>query len=164
MKSKLLHDNTCTTCICRVGSGVARFLRWGLVPLLHSGFHNRRGHLRLFGAGRHFRLFGRNFLNQVKIDVLSSQLKCTWFGDEIPFHPVHHFANNDSVRSVLEVQPYRVDTQEAYYVTAAKSTRADIDQVCKAQDHLDSNQQAQLLEILRAHEKLFDGTLGPWKD
>jgi len=39
-------------------------------------------------------IFGRNFLNQVKIDVLSSQLKCTWFGDEIAFHPANHFANN----------------------------------------------------------------------
>lgn len=62
--------------------------------------------------------------------------------------------------NVLEVQPYRVDTQEASYVTAAKSTRADVDQVCRAQDHLDSNQQAQLLEVLRTHVKLFDGTLG----
>ena len=64
-------------------------------------------------------ILGRNFLNQAKIDVLSSQLKCTWFDDSIPFHPANHFSNNEAVRSVLEVQPYRVDTQESYHVTAA---------------------------------------------
>ncbi len=105
-------------------------------------------------------ILGRNFWNQVKIDVLLSQLHCTWFDDKIPFHPANHFADNDAVRNVLEVRPFRVDTQEANYLAAAKSTRADIDKVCRAQEHIDPSQKLELLQVLRAHEKLFDGSLG----
>jgi len=105
-------------------------------------------------------IFGRNFLNQVKIDVLSSQLKCTWYDDEISFHPPHHFSDNEAVRTVLEVQPFRVDKQESNHVTATKSTVADVEQVCRAQVHLLDSQKLELLQVLRAHDKLFDGTLG----
>ncbi len=51
-------------------------------------------------------ILGRIFLNQVKVDVLSSHLKCTLFDNEIPFHTPNHFADNEAVRTVLVVQPF----------------------------------------------------------
>lgn len=105
-------------------------------------------------------IFGRNFLNQVQIDVLSSQLKCKWFDDEIPFHSPHYFMDNEAVRKILEVQPVRIDLQESFHITAAKSTFADINVVCQAQKHLTDEQQQHLLHVLKANAKLFDGSLG----
>ena len=32
-------------------------------------------------------IFGRHFLNQENIDVISSKLKRSWYGDEILFQP-----------------------------------------------------------------------------
>ncbi len=82
-----------------------------------------------------------------------------WFVDEIPFHPPHHFSDNEAVWSALEGQLVRVDKQESNYVTATKSTFADIEQVCRAQVHLVDSQNLELLQVLRAHDKFFDGSL-----
>jgi len=105
-------------------------------------------------------IFGWSFLNQVQIDVLSSQLKCTWFGDEIAFHLPTYFRHNNAVRSILEVPPYSVKTQAESHVVATKSSFADINDICVQQEHLTEQQRKELASVLCKHTKLFNGTVG----
>ena len=46
----------------------------------------------------------------------------------------------------------------------AKYEAADLDEVIRACEYLDSNEQQQLLALLRKYEHLFDGTLGTWNN
>ncbi len=69
-------------------------------------------------------IFGRNFLNQVKIDVLSSQLKCTWFDNEIPFHPPNHFADNDAICNKVDIRRHLASLLSSRSSTVLKKTRA----------------------------------------
>ncbi len=127
---------------------------WFIRKVKNQGLHVRQARCGVWSNS------GKNFLDQVKIQVLSSQLKCTWFDDEIPFNTPNHFADNEGVRTVLEVQPFRVNQQEFNHVTATKSTVADVEQVCRAQVHLSDSQKLELLQELCIHNQLFDGTQG----
>ena len=108
-------------------------------------------------------IFGRNFLNSCGIDVCGSDLTCKWFSDSIPYHAPDFFRNKAQIHKILEIQPQRVQTMEqhsAAKVTATKVTQVSIDDVVTQQKHLSSDQQHQLLDVLKQHESLFDGKLG----
>ena len=104
-------------------------------------------------------IFGRQFLNQVSINVKSSTLTCSWYEDEIPFHPPNYFCNNVVLRKVLEVPPYSLFLWESL-LTETKLTLADIEHVMRNQKHLQSIQCQNLLEVLQKHPNLFAGTQG----
>ena len=40
------------------------------------------------------------FLNKINIDVLSPKLKCSWYEDEVPFHPPDYYNNNIALLKV----------------------------------------------------------------
>ena len=105
-------------------------------------------------------IFGRSFLNQVQIDVLSSQMKCTWFKDEIPFHPVDYFRNNASIRAVMEVPPFRLSQNETHLLETISTKIDDLKQLAQQQTHLNPQQREELHDVLVKHKQLFDGTLG----
>jgi hypothetical protein len=46
----------------------------------------------------------------------------------------------------------------------AKYKAADLDEVVRACEYLDSNEQQQLLALLTKYKHLFDGTLGTWNN
>jgi len=46
----------------------------------------------------------------------------------------------------------------------AKYEAADLDEVIRACDHLDADEQSQLQALLHKYEHLFNGTLGTWND
>lgn len=106
-------------------------------------------------------LVGRNHLNQIGIDVLSSSLSCKWCGDEIPFHSSDYWKNTATLRAVLDDSPRRVEQQEANLTfTATDSTFADVHDVANSQAHLSIEQRAHLRDVLNKHTKLFSGKLG----
>ena len=108
-------------------------------------------------------IYGRSFLNQVKIDVCSSDLTCRWHGLSIPFHPPHFLHSNDSVRNILTLPPARVESlieSNATQVTHTKSTQISVEDVVKSQTHLSNVQQDKLLQVLKKYDKLFDGSPG----
>ena len=106
-------------------------------------------------------IFGRNFLNNCRIDVCGSSLTCKWYDLEIPFHPPGYFRDVETMRKVISVPPVRVEAMESHHVvTAAQSTQADIREVVASLTHLTTNQRNDLFNLLSRFEKLFDGTLG----
>ena len=96
-------------------------------------------------------IFGRHFLNQVKIDVWSSDLTCKWFDDIIPFHSCDYFQNNDAICKVLTIDPAcgAMAESHASNVTTTKTTFADPGDVADAQTHLLPTQCKQLCEVLQ---------------
>ena len=104
-------------------------------------------------------IFGRSFLNQVKIDVLSSKMKCVWINNKIPFHLLDYFRDKPSIHKVLQVDPVWVQHAESH-VVEIKSSFQDIKELCNQQKHLTKQQQNKLYEVLMQHQKLFDGSLG----
>ena len=109
-------------------------------------------------------IFGRRFLNQVKIDVRSSDLTCKWFEDIIPFHSRSYFKNNEAIRKVLTIDPARVAMAESHIanVTETKATFADPRSIADAQTHLTPEQRDQLYEVLKSFPTLFSGKLGTY--
>jgi hypothetical protein len=106
-------------------------------------------------------IFGRAFLNQVQIDVLSSTKKCKRFQDEIPFHKPDYFKNSSALQKVMEVSLYRVQQAESNnIVIATKSSAQAIGPLCASLTYLDPQQRLQLQEVMEKHQKLFDGSLG----
>ena len=105
-------------------------------------------------------ILGRDFLNQVGIDVRSSTLSCEWLGDSIPFKPGKFLTNYKEYAAITDPPAVKKVEVNATTFTPTKSTVADIDEVCQDQEHLTPKQRAELNEILSKHTELFSGKLG----
>ena len=107
-------------------------------------------------------IFGRSFLNSTGIDVCSSDLSCRWLDNKIPFHTPDFFKDSDRLRHLLRIDPVRIESFAANRVQVKPTvdTTASVEDVVANQAHLTEEQRSQLLELLKKHSQLFDGTLG----
>jgi transposase InsO family protein len=115
---------------------------------------------------QHDIIFGRDFLNTVRIDVCGSDLTCRWYGDSIPFHKPDFYKDNDRVRPLLTIPPSAVQRLEnhATAVETSVDTQTSVEDVVVQQTHLNEEQKAQLLQVLKKYENtLFSGRLGTYK-
>ena len=105
-------------------------------------------------------IIGRDLMEFLGIDIRFSTQQVEWDNAVMPFK------TSDEVQSGL----FHVDDPEAILeehervkkILDAKYEAADLDKVCREQDHLSYDEQQKLLTLLRKYEKLFDGTLGKW--
>ena len=107
-------------------------------------------------------ILGRDLLSFLKIDIKFSEQIIEWDHAVMPFKPID--ATSMDAFHVAEPDTVQRASNRVKEITDAKYEAANLDEVCSEQTHLQYEQRHQLLEILRKHEILFDGTLGSWKD
>ena len=107
---------------------------------------------------RYDMIIGRDLLREMKVDINFSNQTVVWDGRSIPM--------KDSICTIDD--GYYVDDPEWMESEIArlrdvldqKYKPADLEEVARSCDNLNEQQQEQLLELLRKHEPLFDGSLG----
>ena len=106
-------------------------------------------------------IIGRDMLEFLGIDIKFSDLTVSWDGAVMPFKDAGS-ANVSALFHVDDPQIVNDAHDRLKKILDAKYEAADLEQVCSNQEELNTDQQQQLLRLLRKHEQLFDGTLGTW--
>ena len=110
--------------------------------------------------GAYDMIIGRDILEFLGIDILFSEKVVTWNGSELPFKPPDATAETDY--HVLESMAISSSTDRIKEILDAKYEAADLAEICRLQQHLSSDEQAELKALLEKCDWLFDGTLGTW--
>ena len=113
-------------------------------------------------------IFGTNFLSKtgIKLDYETGQMK--WFDNVLPMRPLHGLrssnfnAMEEQYYIQLEDEILGEDWLQCYAteILDAKYEWTDVKDVVKGLTHLTQTQQNNLLEVLRKHASMFDGSLG----
>ena len=113
-------------------------------------------------------IFGTDFLSKtgIKLDYETGQMK--WFNNVLPMRPSHGLRSSDF--NAMEEQYYIQLKDEilgedwlqcyATEILDAKYEWTDVKDVVKGLTHLTQTQQNNLLDVLRKHASMFDGSLG----
>ena len=110
--------------------------------------------------GAYDMIIGRDILEFLGIDILFSEKVVTWNGSELPFKPPDATAKSDY--HVAESMAISSSTDRIKEILDAKYEAADLAEICRLQQHLSSDEQAELQALLEKYDWLFDGTLGTW--
>ena len=110
--------------------------------------------------GAYDMIIGRDILEFLGIDILFSEKVVTWNGSELPFKPPDATAESDY--HVVESMAISSSTDCIKVILDAKYEAADLAEICRLQQHLSSDEQAELQALLEKYDWLFDGTLGTW--
>ena len=112
--------------------------------------------------GAHDMILGRDILTDLGIDILSSNNTVEWDDSQIPmkdadatFEEAYHLHDSDIADEAMERIKGIID---------AKYEPANLEEVVREANHLDSDEQEKLRDLLERYEDLFDGTLGSWED
>ena len=110
---------------------------------------------------------GRDFLQRTGIDLGFKKNHITWMSMSIPMKSPHFTeANYNAVidKYLFWKDEDEMELDEMYFseMMPAKYEKADLVQFAKDQTHLSAEQQNDLLQLWRKHEKLFDGSLGKY--
>ena len=108
-------------------------------------------------------------MQDLGIDILNSSLTLRWDGIEIPMRDFGELRKPvDALGAyLLDIDKQTDSTKEMQNrvtrILDAKYEKANLEQLCKAQQHLTRIEQHMLYQLLKKHEHLFDGTLGEWR-
>ena len=114
-------------------------------------------------------ILGKDFMQDLGIDILNSSLTLRWDGIEIPMRDFGELRKPvDALGAyLLDIDKQTDSTKEMQNrvtrILDAKYEKANLEQLCKAQQHLTRIEQHMLYQLLKKHEHLFDGTLGEWR-
>ena len=113
-------------------------------------------------------IFGTDFLSKtgIKLDYETGQMK--WFDNVLPMRPSHGLRSSDfndmeeQYYIQLEDEILGEDWLQCYAteILDAKYEWTDVKDVVKGLTHLTQIQQNNLLDVLRKHASMFDGSLG----
>ena len=130
-------------------------------PELHSRrIINHKTHITPLEMGYDM-IIGRDLLESLGIDIKFSSNTVKWDHAEIPMKP-----QTGTLQNSYYIADSAHVTKEMKRLTSildAKYAPANLNKVVKDSKHLKSKEQRQLLQLLKKHQKLFDGTLGRWK-
>jgi len=123
--------------------------------------------------GNYDMILGRDYMKRYGVDLHFSDetIRC-----EDRIMPMHHpgfytkerledlffYIENPDLESLLEGVYLGYDDQYTQIILDSKYEKQDLKAVATKQNHLTPDQRQQLYQLLQAHEKLFDGTLGQW--
>jgi hypothetical protein len=110
------------------------------------------------------------------IDLQFSDSTIKWEDSSIPMHPQGFYSDerledvllymeNPELQELIDGEEIAMDENRCLQpILESKYEKQDIRAVAEAQKHLTVNQRRQLEEVLRQHERLFDGKLlvGKW--
>lgn len=106
-------------------------------------------------------IFGRDFLNTVGIDIHHSTQTIHWLDLSTSFKPSGYWKHpKRALQYMLLPDPWSHSSFVTVAIQDATYVAVDVHDVVKAQHHLSSPQQDQLIALLLQHTELFSGTLG----
>ncbi|MFM8622678.1 MAG: pol polyprotein, partial [Holophagaceae bacterium] len=121
-------------------------------------------------------ILGKDFQQELGIDILNSSLMLRWNGIEVPMRNFGELRSTKTQQSTtpkpllsLQLTPMAdtVTTGEMQgritRILDAKYEKADLAEVVRQQTHLTTDEKFLLAKTLKKFEHLFDGTLGDWK-
>ena len=111
--------------------------------------------------GAYDMIIGRDLMQELGIDIKFSTETVEWDGYTIPFKDSD--ANANEAYHIAESQAVDESVSRIKRILDAKYEAADLDEVADSATHLTEEQRELLRQLLKKHEKLFDGTLGKWK-
>jgi transposase InsO family protein len=123
--------------------------------------------------GRYDIIFGRDYLKRYGIDLQFSDSTIRWEDSSMPMHPqgfytderledVKLYLENPELEELMNGDETGIDESFLQTILESKYEKQDLRSVAEAQQHLTVEQRQRLEEVLRKHERLFDGTLGKW--
>ena len=114
-------------------------------------------------------ILGADFLTKVGMTLDYENLTIKWLGNEIPMETLNTkdqvAAHVESYLTQMELEEngFDVDSYAASSILDAKYEKVDIDEVIEENcSHLTPEQQLELRNLLKQHDKLFDGSLGKY--
>jgi len=114
-------------------------------------------------------ILGKDFMQEFGIDILNSSLTLRWDGIEIPMRQFGELRKPvDALDAfLLDIDKHSDSTDDMQKrvtrILDAKYEKANLAQLCTAQQHLTRIEQDMLHKLLVQYEHLFDGTLGEWR-
>ena len=113
-------------------------------------------------------ILGTNFLSKTGIKLDYDHGEMFWYDSMLPMHPCKGltFADFDSMEDMYHIQfkdkLLHQDWLELYAteILDVRYKWTDIQDIIESQTHLTAHKKCDLLDILKRHQKLFDGTLG----
>jgi hypothetical protein len=116
-------------------------------------------------------ILGTNFLSKTGIKLNYSEGNMEWFDCSIPLHTPRGLDSNkfNAVEDKFHIQVEDKLIGEdwlkcfATEILDAKYERTDVVEVVKGLTHLKAHQKADLLRVLQEKDKMFDGTLGVYR-
>ncbi len=105
-------------------------------------------------------IIGRDLMEFLGIDIRFSTQEIEWDNATVPFKDT-----DEIQKGLFHVDDPAVILEEHECIKKildAKYKVADLEQVCREQEHLSPSKQQKLLSLLSKYETLFDGTLGKW--
>ena len=136
------------------------------VQFMLPEFHSNRALAWKFvvsnqGLGNYDMILGRDFLEELGIDVKFSSMEVEWEGSTIPLKPID--ATAEEFFMIAEPTSVTHATERVQGILDANYEAADLDEIVSQCSHLTKEDQTMLLALLRKYEPLFDGKLGTWK-
>ncbi|MFM8622685.1 MAG: RNase H-like domain-containing protein, partial [Holophagaceae bacterium] len=126
-------------------------------------------------------ILGKDFIQDLGIDILYSSLMLRWNGIEVPMRDFGALRNRSTnevqgesleasspLQALMVVPSKEVDPTgemqaRVSRILDAKYEKADLTAVVQQQTHLTTDQKNLLALLLKEFEHLFDGTLGTWR-
>ena len=107
-------------------------------------------------------ILGRDFTQELGIDILNPSKKFAWGGIEIDMVQPGHWSGRHK-RSNTKSFNRKLELNEVKVILESKYEKADLDTLVESLDHLSSSEKFDLLKMMQMHALLFQGKVGKWK-
>ena len=113
--------------------------------------------------GTYDMIMGRNTLRTLGININFSNNTVEWNGSQAPMKPPNCTVQTDF--HIEDPPVIQAETNRMQRILDAKYSKTNLNDYVNSNTYSQLNdiEKAKLLECLRKHESLFDGTLGKWK-
>ena len=105
-------------------------------------------------------ILGRDLMSQLGININFKNQTVEWMETTVPMRNPKSEIKEFFIQETGMVEDAMNRVKK---ILDAKYKPANLSQIVTECEHLDKEQQEQLLKILLKHKKLFDGTSGKWK-
>ena len=108
-------------------------------------------------------IIGRDVMKDLGIDLSFSTETIDWEGRALPFRSVEDLTAFHKSHYIPDPGMIDKAAERLKKILDAKYEPADLEEIAKEAMRLEKDEQQMLLNLLKEHESLFDGTLGHWK-
>ena len=105
-------------------------------------------------------IMGRDLLQELGININFKNMTLEWDNNIIEMKSTE--ATEETSFAINDSPAVAVASERLKRILDAKYEAANLEEVVKSHEHLNMEEQAQLLALLEKYSDLFDGTLGHW--